>query len=62
VAGIVTVAFLIAWMIFAIGMATRIPDGWGKDVFLAVAGIGWGVPLFPLFTWAEHGRFFKPKS
>ena len=27
----------------------------GANSRLAVAGIGWGVPLYPLFRWAEKG-------
>lgn len=25
-------------------------------LFFAVGGIGWGVPLYPLFKWAESGK------
>jgi hypothetical protein len=29
---------------------------WLDLLFYAVFGIGWGVPLYPLFKWAEGGK------
>lgn len=46
------------WAVVAIG--DRLPDSpWIDMAFFAIAGIAWGVPLFPLFKWAEGG---KPKE
>jgi hypothetical protein len=59
-AGAITLVFLLVWLVVALGLAAYIPDPW-RPVFFAVAGIGWGVPLFPLFTWAEHGTLRRPR-
>ena len=61
VASAATLVFLLVWLVVALGLSAYVPDHW-KALFFAVAGTAWGVPLFPLFTWAEHGRFFKPRS
>jgi hypothetical protein len=60
VASLGTVVFLIfyVWAVIAIG--DHLPNSpWIDMAFFAVAGIAWGVPLFPLFKWAEGG---KPKN
>ena len=41
------------WAVIAIG--ERLPDSmWIDLIFYGVAGIAWGVPLIPLFSWAER--------
>jgi hypothetical protein len=46
---------LYVWAVIAIG--DRLPDNmWLDLLFYAVAGIAWGVPLFPLLSWAEGGK------
>jgi Protein of unknown function (DUF2842) len=57
---VITLVFLAVWLVVALGLSAYVADSW-KAVFFAVAGIGWGVPLFPLFTWAEHGSFRRPR-
>jgi hypothetical protein len=55
-ASIATLLFLGAWIWGAVELARFLPDvWWAKGLFFAVAGLGWGVPLFPLFRWAERG-------
>ena len=50
------VAFLIFWIWGAIALRGLLPAGPVIDlVVYAVAGIGWGAPLYPLFKWAERG-------
>ena len=49
-------AFTLAWLADLVTgrrglFATSLVSG-----VAAVAGIGWGVPLYPLFKWAEGGR------
>jgi hypothetical protein len=61
VASVATLVFLLVWLLVALRLAAYVPDHW-KALFFAVTGIGWGVPLFPLFTWAEHGRFRRPRA
>lgn len=42
------------WAVIAIG--DRLPDHPLIDLlFYGIAGIAWGVPLYPLFRWAEKG-------
>lgn len=56
IATVATLAFLIfyVWAVVAIG--DRLPDSmWLDLVFYGIAGIAWGVPLFPLLRWAEGG-------
>ena len=49
-------AFLVFWICGAIALRDALPPGQLIDlVVFAVAGIGWGVPLYPLFKWAERG-------
>jgi hypothetical protein len=60
--GVFMLVFLVVWVVVALRLAAYVPSGWMTTVYFLVAGVGWGVPLFPLFTWAEHGRFFKPRS
>jgi len=49
-------AFLVFWIWGAIALRAALPEGALIDlVVFAVAGIGWGVPLYPLFKWAEGG-------
>ena len=49
-------AFLVFWIWGAIALRDGLPLGQLIDVVVfAIAGIGWGVPLYPLFKWAERG-------
>ena len=49
-------AFLVFWIWGAIALRAALPPGPLLDlVVYAVAGIGWGAPLYPLFKWAERG-------
>ena len=49
-------AFLVFWIWGAIALRDALPPGPLIDlVVVAIAGIGWGVPLYPLFKWAERG-------
>lgn len=48
--------FLAGWIWAGVEIGTRLPDNvWIQLIFYAVAGLGWGVPLYPLFKWAERG-------
>ena len=56
VAMIGVVFFLILWVWGAIALRALMPPSQLIDLLVfAVAGIGWGVPLYPLFRWAEGG-------
>ncbi len=46
--------FLAFWIWGAIALRSLLPAGQLIDLAVfAVAGVGWGVPLYPLFKWAE---------
>ena len=50
--------FLSAYIAVAVTLADHLPDNRLVELaFFAVVGIAWGVPLLPLFTWMELGRF-----
>lgn len=50
------VVFLVVWIWGAIAIRGLLPASPLIDLLVyAVAGIGWGVPLYPLFRWAEGG-------
>lgn len=52
-------AFFVFWVWAVLEVRRFMPPGPLIDLlFYAIAGIGWGVPLYPLFKWAE-GR--KPR-
>ena len=51
------VAFLTAYVVLAVTLADRLPDNTVVQLlFFAIAGVAWGVPVLPLFTWMETGR------
>jgi hypothetical protein len=57
IAGVVTLLFLAGWIWAAIRVSGYVPDlWWARGLFFGVVGIGWGVPLLPLFSWAERGE------
>ena len=54
VAMIAVLAFVAFWIWGAIALRGLLPAGPLIDLAVfAVAGVGWGVPLYPLFKWAE---------
>ena len=60
VATVGTLVFLAFYVWLVITIGDRLPEHPLIDVlFYGIAGTAWGVPLFPLFKWAEGG---KPKD
>jgi len=56
VAAILTLAFLAFYVWAVIAVGEHLPDHWlAQLAFYGLAGIVWGVPLLPLFSWAERG-------
>lgn len=38
-------------------IAERLPGHWAAQLaFYVVAGLGWGLPVFPLIAWMNRGR------
>lgn len=61
VAAVLTLAFLAFYVWAVISIGEHLPDHWlAQLAFYGLAGILWGVPLLPLFSWAERGG--KAKS
>jgi hypothetical protein len=56
VAMIGVLAFVAFWIWAVLAARPLLPAGPMIDLLVyAVAGIGWGLPLYPLFKWAERG-------
>lgn len=48
------VVFLGVWIWGAASIAAYLPDvAWIQLIYFAVAGTAWGLPLFPLISWAN---------
>ena len=55
-AALLTLIFLAAYVWTVIAIGDRLPDRWWIDLLLfGGAGLVWGVPLIPLYSWAERG-------
>ncbi|NBB51638.1 DUF2842 domain-containing protein [Rhizobium sp. CRIBSB] len=54
IAAVGVVAFLAGYVWAVIAIGDRLPDHPLIDLlFFGIAGTAWGVPLYPLFRWAE---------
>jgi hypothetical protein len=55
--------FLIGYIWAAIAVGGLVPDHpLAQLTYYALAGTLWGLPLFPLLSWAEGKRFFKRRG
>ena len=53
------VLFLCGWVVAALALADHLPKHPAVSLlYYLIAGLGWGVPLFPLLTWMNR----EPKS
>ncbi|MDB5424087.1 MAG: hypothetical protein JWQ29_1503 [Phenylobacterium sp.] len=51
-------AFLAAYIVAMTLISDHIPDHWAaRLVFYVVAGLSWGVPILPLISWMNTGRW-----
>lgn len=57
IASVIIMAFLVFWIWGAatIGSHLATAPKWASLLFYIVAGIGWAVPLKPVFTWMNSG-------
>jgi hypothetical protein len=56
VAAIALLLFLAAYVWAAVAIGDRLPEHPVIQlIYFAVAGLAWGLPLYPLFRWAEGG-------
>jgi len=50
-------AFLTAYVVVVATLGDRLPKTWLVQViYFGLAGVVWGVPLFPLISWMNRGR------
>jgi hypothetical protein len=50
-------AFLTAYVLVVATLGDRLPKSWLVQViYFGLAGVVWGVPLFPLISWMNRGR------
>ena len=50
-------AFLTAYVVVVATLGDRLPKTWLVQViYFGLAGVVWGVPLFPLIAWMNRGR------
>jgi hypothetical protein len=51
-------AFLAAYITAVTLFSDHVPDHWAARLaFYVVAGISWGVPILPLISWMNTGRW-----
>ena len=56
IAAVGVVAFLAAYVWAASTIGDMLPkSAWVQLLYYAIVGTAWGVPLYPLFRWAEKG-------
>jgi hypothetical protein len=56
IAGVGMLAFLAGYIWAAVTVSAYVPAVWWAQVpYFAIVGTAWGLPLLPLFKWAEKG-------
>lgn len=54
VGSVLVVAFLCFWIWLTVALGTFVPNlWWAHLLFYSVMGMGWGIPLLPLFAWMQ---------
>lgn len=49
--------FLLAYVVGVATLGDHVPKHWLPEViYYGLAGVLWGVPLFPLISWMNRGR------
>ena len=62
IGSIAVVIFLAAYIAAAVTLADRLPDNRAVELaYFLVAGMAWGLPLLPLFTWIQTGAWRRPR-
>ncbi|MDB5474687.1 MAG: hypothetical protein JWP49_198 [Phenylobacterium sp.] len=50
-------AFLTAYVVVVATVGDHIPKHWAvQGLYFGLAGVVWGLPLFPLISWMNRGR------
>jgi hypothetical protein len=48
--------FLTAYVVGVVAVGEHVPAHWGwQTAYYGLAGVLWGVPLFPLIAWMNRG-------
>ncbi|MEM9938159.1 MAG: DUF2842 domain-containing protein [Pseudomonadota bacterium] len=58
VAAIFVLAFLVFWIWGAATIGTHLATApkWASLIFFIAAGIGWAIPIKPVFAWMNSGE------
>ncbi|MDP8916530.1 MAG: DUF2842 domain-containing protein [Pseudomonadota bacterium] len=57
------VAFMVAYIWAAIAIGERLPENRAVQlIYFIVAGMAWGLPLFPLIAWAQRSPDALPRN
>jgi hypothetical protein len=58
IGAIAALAFVALYIVVAVAVADLLPDNRAVQlIYFVIVGIGWGVPLVPLLSWMENGKF-----
>lgn len=58
IGGLAMLVFLALYVALAVTLVDYLPRwGWLKGLYFIVVGIAWGIPLIPLLTWMDKGRW-----
>ncbi|MET0338126.1 MAG: DUF2842 domain-containing protein [Caulobacter sp.] len=58
VGNLALMVFLFFYVVLALAIFSILPDNrFVHLVYVVVVGLGWGVPIIPLLTWMDKGRF-----
>ncbi len=58
IGAIAALAFVAFYIVVAVAVADLLPDNRALQlIYFVIVGIGWGVPLVPLLSWMENGKF-----
>jgi len=57
IGGIALLVFVAVYAVTAAKLFDHLPNWlWLRLAYMAVVGIGWGVPIIPLISWMNRGR------
>jgi len=57
IGGVLMLVFLGAYAFAAVMVFAHLPNQPGIQLaYMAIVGLAWGVPLFPLISWMNRGR------
>jgi hypothetical protein len=58
IGGLGILVFLGLYVVAAVSLVDLLPDwGWLKGLYFVIVGLAWGLPLIPLLTWMDRGKW-----